>query len=266
MEEGFYAFGGVGMLHVPDHDLAGVGVGFGEGAFGLGVEGGFAEGQDGGAFGGDAGGEGSGGGVEVRFGDGVVDEAVGLGGAGVDHVAEEEHFHGGLAGDGAGEGDHGGGAEEADVDAGGGEAGGVGGDGEVCGGDELAAGGGGDAVDAGDDGESGGGDGLHEAAALGEEGLVGVGVGGLDFFEVVAGAEGRAVCGDDGDVDGAVLFEVGQGLFERGHEGGGEGVAGVGAVEGEPGDAGVVLAQEDVGFGHRSVQHGGVVSFRVVGA
>ena len=41
-----------------------------------------------------------------------------------------------------------------------------------------------------------------------------------------------------------------RGGFERGHEGDGEGVAGGWAVEGEGGDAGLVVAEQDVGVGH----------------
>ena len=136
-----------------------------------------------------------------------------LGAGGGDEVAGEQHLHGGLAADGSGEGDHGGGAEQADVDAGGGEAGGVGGDGEVGGGDELAAGGGGDAVDLGDDRLGQVDDALHQAGAEGEDCFVGgAGGGGADFPQVVAGAEGGAVGGEDDDVDGGVF---GDGLRVR---------------------------------------------------
>ena len=145
--------------------------------------------------------------------DHAVDQAELAGAVGWDQFAGEKHLHGGFAANVAGQGDHGGGAEQADVDAGGGEAGGVGGDGEVGGGDQLAAGGGGDAMDLGDDRLGQVDDALHQAGAQREGGLVErAGRGGAQFAQVVAGAEGGAVGGEDHHADGRVVGDGLQGV------------------------------------------------------
>ena len=75
----------------------------------------------------------------------------------------------------------------------------LGGDGEIAGGDELAAGGGGGALHGGDHRLGAGDDRLHHGGAAGHrlgvegEALVGVGAVGGELFQVVAGAEHRAV-------------------------------------------------------------------------
>ena len=150
-------------------------------------------------------------------------------------VTGEQHFEGAFPADGAGEGDHRRGAEEADLHAGRGEGGVLGGDGEIAGGDQLAAGRGGDTLDFGDDGLRDGLELLHQLGADIEDAAVFVDVAAGHLAEVVAGAEDLAGGGED---DGANLA-IAADFVERGdeieHQFEGEGVAALGAVQGDDG-------------------------------
>ena len=89
-------------------------------------------------------------------------------------------------------------------------------------------------------------------------------------LQVRAGAEHAAVAGHDDAFDAIVGVEEGEGFFHFGHEGGGEGVVVVGAVEGEDDDggrgrgAGGVVGEFDLGVGEGGVG-GGEGEFADVG-
>ncbi len=118
-----------------------------------------------------------------------------------------------------------------------------------------AAGGGGDAVDLGDDRLGQGGQRLHQRAAAGEEveeiggALIRRVARGLHFLEVMPGAEGFARPGEHHRFDTLIRRDGRQFRLQRRQHVFRQGVEGARVVEGQAGDGGNVLADQDV-FGH----------------
>ena len=95
-------------------------------------------------------------------------------------------------------------------------------------------------------------DALHQAGAQREGGFVErAGRGGAQFAQVVAGAEGGAVGGDDDDADGVVVGDGLQGGVERLHQADGQRVAGGRTVQRQGRDVVAVVAEQDIGHDGR---------------
>ena len=171
--------------------------------------------------------------------------------------AGEQHFHRLFGHHGAGYGHARGGAEQANLDARRGEGGGVGGHGNVASGDQLAAGGGGKSLYLGDDRLGQQADGFHHAGAGVKDGGVVVGAAVEQLVEVVAGAEYGALGADDHDAGGGVVGDFVQPFLQGGQGAGGEGVAALGVVEGEDGDAVFIDVVVSDGQGFNFVRRGG---------
>ena len=127
-----------------------------------------------------------------------------------------------------------------------GEARALGGQRQVAAGDELAAGGGGDAMDPGDDRLGQMQDGEHQLAAAPEDRLMALPARlAAQLLQVMAGAEAGARGGQYDDLHRGISGKGGKRGQQLAHQGHGEGVACLGPVEGEGGDAVPVLAQQD---------------------
>ena len=162
-----------------------------------------------------------------------------------DHVAGQQHFHRRLAADGTAQRHHRRRAEQADIDARRRETGLIRCDGEVAGRHQLAAGGGGDAVHLGDHRLGQAGDRQHQPRALAEQPFVGIAARiGAHLFQIVAGAEGRAVAGDDHHLDAAVVGQLLKLFVQARHQRRREGVAAGRPVQRQGRDAVGILAQQ----------------------
>ena len=176
----------------------------------------------------------------------LVDQADLVGPLGRDVVAGQQHLHADGVGEEAGKYLGGGAAGDAPLDLAHAEDGLLGGDAHVGGHDQAEALAQGQAVDRGDDGfphvdlpvvqEPGDAplERAHHGAGLGH------------LLEVGAGAEGPvARPGDDGDAEAVICHEIYPRLLQRLIHAAAEGVAGLGPVDGDHGDAVVSLLVQD---------------------
>jgi hypothetical protein len=223
----------VGRQRVHAHDLLGVGVGFGLVQVDLRIVGLLAESHGERAGVGNPQREPARGVLQFRSGHCLIDETpLGCGGR-VHGFAGEQHLECALAADGAAQRHHGSGTEEPDAHAGRGERSLVGGDGQVAGRHQLASRRGSHALHLGNDGL---GDGLelhHQLGADVEQQPVLVDVAPYHFREVVPGAEDLARRRQDDGADLALGADVGEAGDQLAHQLQREGVAPLGAVQGD---------------------------------